>query len=941
MKPTVDVGPAIQKSKLPRWLKWFLGLFRGMKIHTGPVDIQLDHGQVPPARTGLDKPHRVTPPKTWGPLGIGFLALILMLPGCPGKIPLPDSDGDGIPDVIDPCPSNPDPTCVPEPEPPEAYDCENPPAFSGVVKVRKAIPNRYVTVLKQTREPIGERQIQDFALNFRGVSDVKALGRAFAASMTLSALKRVLEDPAVEFVQQDGVKEKILVWGLDRVDQRSKALDGKYEPGADCSGAHAFVVDTGCPTSGNLNACSQTHPDFMARFDPVCHTQVTFGGCTDQHGHASHVAGIIGGTKWGVCKGVTLHAERVLDQNGSGTDSGVIAGIRNVIAFKQANPSLPVVINMSLGGSPAPALDQATCDAIDAGISVAVAAGNSSEDARLSSPARVLQAITVGASDSSDSQAYFSNYGEILDLYAPGVDIESDTPTGGSATFSGTSMAAPHVAGGAAMLMAHFKTETPAQIRDRLVAAATKDALDGTGPGSPNLLLYVKQEGGGGGGLPPKGVLVGEHMIARTDYARLITVFGKPIDLNEMLQCCASLIPSATAVPRPSPLRVAGVEINTLWPCQGPEAQDYFRLKGRANAFGCRGGPFRTDETAEVDWAAIGGPYLLGPNGEWTSEWNPVYWETQRAIAWHALQNETWEFKVPVDTWGCKHDQNLGENRHYMLWPVQAIEDCGRRWHPEHERYIKKTVEELGCFGNIVWELDNEGMGVQGWNREWFQQVLTTIKQAELVACRQRITGTSVPGVGADFRITHDREPLLYPIEPNVWSLNNERNPAHPPAVDTGYFEEVRKRGLAWALWRNGWTDAELEDALARRKAVIDGGPPPVPTTCTLGTPTAREAEVLGKKPTIRVQRTTAGYTVAGVEPRAGKWISGTPVANFGKSYYCQEGMNWPDACANPPSPGPVAPEAPQAQPSAPTLPPQPSGAGTQSGQSSIYEPRK
>lgn len=842
------------------------------------------------------------------------IVLAFTLPACPVPIPLPDGDRDGIPDILDPCPQNPDPTCMPEPEPPVAYDCANPPALTGLVKVRRPLRERYIAVLKPTRAAMGLREIEDFANRFRGVSDVRPLMRAFAARVEARHLEALMADPAVAYVQQEGTKTWVaLSWGLDRVDQRSRPLDGKYEPGSDCSGAHAFVIDTGCPTSGDLNKCSQTHPDFLGRYDPVCHTQVTFGGCTDRHGHASHVAGTIGGTKWGICKNITLHGERVLDENGSGTDSGVIAGVNNAVAFKRAHPDLPVVINMSLGGSPAPALDQATCDAIDAGISVAVAAGNSSEDARLSSPARVLQAITVGASDDRDTQASFSNYGPGLDLYAPGVDIESDTPTGGTATFSGTSMASPHVAGGAAMLMAHFKTETPAQIRDRLVAAATKDALDGTGPGSPNLLLYVKQEGGGGGALYPELLL---HQCSATD-PRWCLPDGKPVDHAGCIACCLGNDeitwdgwPLVTVEHVEWCRRVGR---STFWHRRpGPfiASDEYWDLGGRARP---TRGPSARDLAATKRWvkAGIGGPYQEVGGKADLSRWNEGFFTYNDGVLDHVCSVGGHSEDDVMDGWrlkdGCQYSPwNAARN-------VQGEDHCGPRvGDPVQAAWIDKWVRHSGRYGCTTYQVSNESRltGSAAQVAAWEQWVVGEIRAAETRYGYPRHPVLTNSGLDEVVRAPwidgSNWHSIQYAAAVGKVTGCNEVNPA-PADYPREYCAAQAGKAYLW-----GWR-AELP--LAKWKADLAGiaqaraSGCPQPVACTLGTPTAREAAVQGKHPTIRVQRTTAGYTVKGQEPQAGKWISGTPVANFGKSYYCQPGMNWPEACASPPTPGPVARE--------------------------------
>jgi subtilisin family serine protease len=210
----------------------------------------------------------------------------------------------------------------------------------------------------------------------------------------------------------------------------------------------------------------------------------------DCHGHGTHVSGTIGGAVYGVAKGVSLHAVRVLDCGGSGSYAGVIAGVDFVTSHHQAGVS--AVANMSLGGPPSTALDNAVANSINDGVTYAIAAGNSSANACNYSPARVAAAVTVGASTSSDRRSSFSNYGACLDLFAPGSSITSAWNTSDTATntISGTSMAAPHTAGVAALYLEAHPGSTPLQVRNALVDNATSGKLKAVGAGSPNLLLY-------------------------------------------------------------------------------------------------------------------------------------------------------------------------------------------------------------------------------------------------------------------------------------------------------------------------------------------------------------------------------------------------------------------------------------------------------------------
>ncbi len=304
----------------------------------------------------------------------------------------------------------------------------------------------------------------------------------FAAKLTREQAETMSLDPRVAYVEEDGVMtatttQSGATWGLDRIDQRDLPLSGTYTYNFTGSGVRAYIIDTGIRT---------THSQFGTRASAVYDA---FGGNgQDCNGHGTHVAGTVGASTYGVAKSVMLRAVRVLDCNGSGSNTGVIAGVDWVTA----NHISPAVANMSLGGGASSALDTAVQNSINSGVTYSIAAGNSNVDACTTSPARVAAAITVGASTSTDARASFSNFGTCLDIFAPGLNITSAWYTSDTATntISGTSMASPHVAGVTALYLQAHPGSSPATIRNALVNGSTTNRLTSIGTGSPNRLLY-------------------------------------------------------------------------------------------------------------------------------------------------------------------------------------------------------------------------------------------------------------------------------------------------------------------------------------------------------------------------------------------------------------------------------------------------------------------
>ncbi|MEV0901783.1 S8 family serine peptidase [Actinoplanes sp. NPDC049802] len=306
----------------------------------------------------------------------------------------------------------------------------------------------------------------------------------FVAEMTAAQARELAADPAVRHVEPDRImslagKPTDPAWGLDRVDQRGATLSGSYLPSADGDSVHAYVIDTGIRIS---------HQEFGGRAAYGHDFVGDDATASDCNGHGTHVAGTIGGTRYGVAKKVSLVAVRVLNCRGEGYLSDIIDGV----GWVTANAVRPAVANMSLGGGHSPSLDAAVRDSIASGVTYVVAGGNEDADVSRVSPARVTQAVTVAASDVRDRRASFSNFGKGVDLFAPGVNILSATAGGDTATdrYSGTSMASPHVAGAAALLLDADPALTPARVQARLIADATTGRITDRA-GSPNRLLHV------------------------------------------------------------------------------------------------------------------------------------------------------------------------------------------------------------------------------------------------------------------------------------------------------------------------------------------------------------------------------------------------------------------------------------------------------------------
>lgn len=323
-----------------------------------------------------------------------------------------------------------------------------------------------------------------------------AVGLTASQAALLESMPGVLAIEPDTVVLGTGVQTGA-TWGLDRSDQRYLPLNNTYDyPDSAGTGTTVYVIDTG------LRA---THQEFTGRVTEGRNFVAGFGllglggflfstdpsDTDDCNGHGTHVASTAVGTDYGIAKQAQISAVRVLDCNGSGSNADVIAGVDWVAANHQA----PAVANMSLGGGNSDALDSAVRGAVASGVTFVVAAGNDDANACNGSPNRVTEAVTVGSTTSNDQRSSFSNYGACVDVFAPGSNItaawyQSDTQTN---TISGTSMAAPHVAGAAALLLANDPDLEPADVFAALLDGATLNVLSGIGAGSPNALLKTPQ----------------------------------------------------------------------------------------------------------------------------------------------------------------------------------------------------------------------------------------------------------------------------------------------------------------------------------------------------------------------------------------------------------------------------------------------------------------
>ncbi|KAI5813591.1 alkaline proteinase [Pyronema omphalodes] len=374
------------------------------------------------------------------------------------------------------------------------------PAAISKLKDGDVIQNNYIVVLKSDASSSDLQSHQAWAGRIHAESKSKRAStsagfkhtyefgkmKGYSGEFDEATIKEISSRPEVAFVEPDRVVQLAAQvtqasapsWGLGRVSRRARGATSYVYDSSAGSGVTAYIIDTGIQI---------THNEFGGRARWGYNAIDTSD--SDGNGHGTHVAGTVGGTNYGIAKLVSLVAVKVLDASGSGSYSAVIAGIQWATKDSAGKRA---VANMSLGGTYSAAVNSAVTEAVNAGITFAVAAGNSNTDAGNTSPASTPSAITVGATDSTDSRASYSNYGSVLDVFAPGSSITSAWIGSNSATntISGTSMASPHVCGMAAYLIAKEGLSSPSAVTNRIISLASSGYVANAGPGSPNRLLY-------------------------------------------------------------------------------------------------------------------------------------------------------------------------------------------------------------------------------------------------------------------------------------------------------------------------------------------------------------------------------------------------------------------------------------------------------------------
>jgi subtilisin family serine protease len=337
----------------------------------------------------------------------------------------------------------------------------------------RGVAGEYVVVLKDGADPASVAA----AAGAKPRHLFTAALTGFAAPLNAGQVAALRHHPAVAFVEQDQVVEaaQTVPWNLDRIDQPFLPLDGQYNANTGAAQVNAYIIDTGIRTA---------HPEFGGRASNVL--DVLGGNGQDCNGHGTAVAGIVGATTYGVAKLVRLRGVRVLNCAGTGTTAGVIAGIDWV----RVNAIHPAVANISIMGPKSLALDHAVTSLFRANVFVAVPAGNGAADACNFSPSGAAGATTVSATNQADWASSFGGFGPCVDLYAPGVAIQTVGLSGPPVTISGTSMAAPHVTGVGALVVATFGGASSSFVRSWVLTNATPGVVNNVPPNTPNRLLF-------------------------------------------------------------------------------------------------------------------------------------------------------------------------------------------------------------------------------------------------------------------------------------------------------------------------------------------------------------------------------------------------------------------------------------------------------------------
>jgi subtilisin family serine protease len=551
---------------------------------------------------------------------------------------------------------------------------EQAPRGKPVRRAAKPIPHQYIVTLLPDED--GEAVSRDVARQHAGrVKHVyRRAATGFAVRLSAAAAERLAEDPRVLAVEEDGVLElaqAATTWGLDRIDQRLLPLDQIFSVAGTGAGVAVHVLDTGIRVShAEFGGRAHIGGDYVDDDEDGDSDDVGNDDGNpaepdglDCHGHGTHVAGTIGGATYGVAPNVTLYAHRVLGCDGTGTISSIIAAIDAVTS----HPHRPAIINMSLGSGVSDAFDVAVMNSIAAGVTHVVAAGNNNNDADTVSPARVSEAVTVGATDAADTRAPFSNYGPSVDLFAPGVGVDSAWFTSDAAVrqLSGTSMAAPHVAGTAAIYLEQNPTHTPEQVRNALVAAATLNVVSSAGVGSANRLLFA------GTAIVPAMTLEspngGERAFAGTPY---LVQWSASLDAFTRFDLEVSTDAGKTYSPATGCSAVGGDERSCMWiPPAVATGKALVRLTGTALY-----GAAARDQSNAVFSVVLGSPSLKVTTPTTSLKWP------------HGSRQE------------IKWSHNLGANSFVRL---ELSRDGGVTF-PE---LIVSAVKNSGSSGSYIWRV--------------------------------------------------------------------------------------------------------------------------------------------------------------------------------------------------------------------------------------------